>query len=52
MRTFPILMEGLLSCRDCALAYAHLSVMRSDEPNELTVISLLGKVKKSCEYEI
>jgi hypothetical protein len=26
--------------------------MRSDEPTDHTVISFLGKVKKSCKYEI
>jgi hypothetical protein len=35
----------------CAYAGAHMSGLRSYEP-DLTVIRLLGKVKKSCKYEI
>jgi hypothetical protein len=44
------LMGSLLRCRDCA-CIAHLSGEALIWANK-TVISLLGKVKKSCQYEI
>jgi hypothetical protein len=42
-------LAGLLAAVGCVQAFAHLSTLRSDMN---TVIGLLGKVKKSCQYEI